>query len=379
MDTLKETFLNKKIPPFDKFFFTTVILLLIAGLFMFVSASLGILAKNPTKFYGVLFNQIVLGLGAGSLALYVGSRIPFKFWRAKAFWIFILSIGTTALVFVPGLGFKHGGAQRWLSLGPLSFQPAELLKIGFIIYFAGWLSWAKGKVREVKYGLLPLVILLGIIATVLFLQPDTKSFMLMTISAICMLIMAQVPWKHLFGMLGIVLVGLGILVVWKPYLRERVMTFANPNHDTSGASFQVNQAWIAIGSGGVFGRGYGQSIQKFSYLPEPQGDSIFAVVGEEMGLLGSTILLILYVVFSLRGLKIASETKDLFGKLLVTGLVILLTSQSFLNIASIVGLFPLTGVPLVFMSHGGTALLFSLFSVGIILNVSRYNNQKQSV
>ena len=356
----------------DKIFLGLVITLAIIGILMFISASLGVLAKNEAKFYGVLFNQIALGV-IGGVAVMVGCmRLDYKIWRKYSFIIFVTSIVLTLLVFVPGLGFKHGGAQRWLSLGPISLQPAEFLKIGFVIYFAAWLSWVKHRKQDFKFGILPLVILLGIIAAVLFKQPDTKSFILIVVAGCAMLFASGVSWKYIAGLALVAMIGLGSLAMFTPYLKDRVKTFLDPSHDISGSSYQLNQSMIALGSGGVFGRGYGQSIQKFSYLPEPQGDSIFAVVGEEFGFLGSTLLILLFVAFALRGLRIAARAPDLFSRLLVTGIVILLIAQSFLNIASIVGVFPLTGVPLVFISHGGTSLLLALAAVGIVLNISRY-------
>jgi cell division protein FtsW len=176
----------------------------------------------------------------------------------------------------------------------------------------------------------------------------------------------------------ICLIGFGAITVLafvRPYVMERIKTFINPSSDPRGSSYQLQQSLIAIGSGGAFGRGLGQSVQKFNYLPEPQGDSIFAVIGEEFGFLGTTLLLTLYVFFAIRGFKIALRAPDTFSRYLVVGLVTLLTAQSFLNIASLVGLFPLTGVPLVFISHGGTALMVALGAVGIILNVSRYTKK----
>ncbi len=355
----------------DKVFLGLTITLLAVGVLAFISASLGVLAKNETKFYGVLFNQIVLGLVGGTIALYIFSRIDYRFWRKYAFYIFLGAIGLTLLVFVPHLGFSHGGARRWIALGPVSFQPVEILKLAFIVYFAAWLSWTKGKIEDVKFGILPLAVLLGIIALVLFKQPDTKSFILMLIAGLAMLVVSGVPWKYILGLAGAGVIALAILVAFKPYLLDRIQTFVDPARDPSGSSYQLQQSLIAVGSGQMFGRGFGQSIQKFSYLPEPQGDSIFAVIGEEFGFVGATILIFLFVAFSLRGMRIANSSTDQFGKLLVTGLITLFVAQSFMHIASNIGLFPLTGVPLVFISHGGTSLLVTLAALGIILNVSR--------
>jgi cell division protein FtsW len=356
---------------FDKVFLGIVSVILIVGIFSFVSASLGVLAKSEAKFYGILFNQVLLGLTGGSIALFLVYKIDYRFWRKHAFYLFLGSILLTLLVFVPKLGFSHGGATRWVALGPVTFQPVEFLKIGFVIYFAAWLSWTKGKVEDFKFGILPLIILLAIIAGLLFKQPDTKSFILIMIAGLAMLLVSGVPWKYIFGMAAIGVVALGGLVLTKPYLLDRVHTFLDPSRDPSGSSYQLQQSLIAIGSGQTFGRGFGQSIQKFSYLPEPQGDSIFAVIGEEFGFFGSTLLILLYIAFMLRGMRIANTATDSFGRLVVTGLITLFIAQSFLHIASNIGLFPLTGVPLVFVSQGGTSLLVALASLGIILNVSK--------
>jgi len=184
------------------------------------------------------------------------------------------------------------------------------------------------------------------------------------------------PVKYILGFFGVAIVSFAILISLTPYLKQRVETFFNPNENSQSSSYQLQQSLIAIGSGGVLGRGLGQSIQKFNYLPEPQGDSIFAVIGEELGFLGCTILIFLYLSFALRGYRIAiRNAPDPFTKLLVIGFISIITAQSFMNIASIIGVFPLTGVPLVFISQGGTALLLSLGMIGIILNISRYRGK----
>ena len=359
----------------DRFFLTIFLLLTFIGLAMFISASLGIVARSEGTFYSVLFSQLVLGFGLGFLGMYFALKINYKFWRNYSFYIFLGSILLTAAVFIPSLGWSHLGAERWIQLGPLRFQPVEILKFGFVIYFAAWLSWAKNRVQDFKFGILPLGLLLAIIAVILFHQPDTKSFILIAVTGICMLFISGVSmkWITLLGM-GSVIV-LGTLVYSTPYLQERVKTFIDPSLDPQGSSYQIQQSLIAIGSGGIFGRGYGQSIQKFSYLPEPQGDSIFAVVGEELGFVGSTAIVILYLLFVLRGLRIANNSPDLFSRLLVSGIVILIVAQSFMNIASVTGVFPLTGVPLVFMSHGGTSLMVYLVAMGIVLQISRFQRQ----
>jgi len=358
----------------DKFFLIIIFLLLALGVAMFISASLGVLAKNEKTFYSILFSQLVLGLGLGFLGMYFFSKIHYKFWRKFSLFLFLGSILLTAAVFIPSLGWSHGGAERWLQLGPIpSFQPVEFLKFGFVIYLAAWLSWAKNRVQDFRFGILPFLIMIALIAVILLKQPDTKSFILITITGISMLFVSSVPFKYIFGTIFLAIFALGTLVYFKPYLQERVNTFINPSQDSKGSSYQIQQSFIALGSGGVFGRGFGQSIQKFSYLPEPQGDSIFAVLGEELGFVGAVGTIFLYLLFLLRGLRIANRAPDSFGGLLVYGIVILITAQSFMHIASVVGVFPLTGVPLVFMSQGGTALMVYMMAVGIVLNVSKFS------
>ena len=265
----------KKQKPFDAYFFWIVVTLTGIGLLSFISASLGILARSEEKFYGVLFNQIVLGLVGGFLALWVCSLIPYSFWRKYSFYFFIGAVLLTLLVFIPGIGFEHGGARRWISLGPVSFQPAEFLKVAFVIYFSAWLAWTRKKEGDFLFKIVPLVIILGIVGVALLRQPDTKSVILSACAACAMLFVSGVSWKKIILIIGGGVVVVGVLAYMRPYVRERIETFINPSRDPRGASYQLQQSLIAIGSGGVVGRGLGQSVQKFNYLPEPQGDSIF--------------------------------------------------------------------------------------------------------
>ncbi len=359
----------------DRFFLIIVFLLIGIGAAIFVSASLGILVKNKDIFYSVLRNQLVLGLGLGFLGMYACLKIDYKIWRKYSLVIFIGAILLTCAVFIPSLSLRHGGAERWIQFGGFSFQPVEFLKFGFIVYFAAWLSWVKSRVSNFKFGILPLFILLTIIAGILLQQPDTKSFILITITGIVMLFISGVPMKYILGFSGIAVLVLSTVVFFTPYLQSRVKTFLDPASDPSGSSYQIQQSLIALGGGGVYGRGFGQSIQKFSYLPEPQGDSIFAVWGEEMGFIGGVAVIILYVLFALRGFRIANHAPDLFSRLLVSGIVIMITAQSFMHSASVIGVFPLTGVPLVFMSHGGTALMVYMMAMGVIFQISKFQER----
>jgi cell division protein FtsW len=357
----------------DRFFLIIVGLLIAVGTTMFVSASLGILARNEKLFFSVLFTQLVLGLGLGLIGMYISSKIHYKFWRKYSFFIFLITIFLTVSVFIPHLGWSHGGAQRWIQVFGFSFQPVEFLKFGFIIYFAAWLSWVKNKVQDFRFGILPFSVMLGVIALILLKQPDTKSLILIGTTGIGMLFISGVSLKYILsiGVGGALL--LGTLLFFTPYLQERVKTFIDPSVDPRGSSYQIQQSLIALGSGGIFGRGLGQSVQKFNYLPEPQGDSIFAVLGEELGFVGVVGTIFLYLFFVLRGFRIANNSPDLFSRLLVSGIVILITMQSFMHIASVAGVFPLTGVPLPFMSQGGTSLMVYLIAVGIVFQVSKFS------
>jgi cell division protein FtsW len=237
----------------DKTFLGIVIVLVLVGLITFTSASLGILAKNEVEFNNVLFSQFVLGFAGGLIALYIGYKIPYKFIRKYSLIIFILSILATLLVFVPGIGLKLKGASRWISIMGFSFQPVELLKIGFIVYFSAWLSWAKTKVKSPLFSILPLVILIGTIGAILLKQPDTKSLILMTVTALIMLFVSGAPIKHLVVFFGIALIGFSILVYFTPYLKARIETFVKPQENSQTISYQLQQSLIAIGSGGIVG------------------------------------------------------------------------------------------------------------------------------
>jgi cell division protein FtsW len=353
----------------DKPFLVISVILLLTGFFIFSSASLGLLTREGAKLSSVMFNQIVFGIFLGGIALFVASKYDYLNYRKYSFYIFVSSLILTALVFTP-LGMEHGGAKRWLDLGFLSFQPAEFLKLSFVMYFSAWLAGVKTKVKTIKFGVIPFFILLGLVFLVLYFQPDNGTFLVISLTAFSMFFVAGAKWKHLLLIFLIAIIGFASIIYMRPYVLDRVMTFIHPTEDTLGSGYQINQSLIAIGSGQIFGRGFGKSIQKFNFLPEPTGDSVFAVSAEEWGFVGSFFLISLFMLFAYRGLYVASYSNNEFGRLLSTGIVILILSQSFLNIASMMGLFPLTGMPLLFVSHGGTALMFTLLEVGIILNIS---------
>lgn len=362
---------NDMLKNVDKTFLTITVLLITVGLFIFLSASLGILARDESKFVSIVIKQIVLGLGAGCILGYIILRVPIAFWKHNAIYFLIASSLLCILVFIPHVGFEHAGARRWVSLGLISFQPAEFLKIAMVLFAAGWFSVLKRDIVFPKKSLYPLLAMIAFSGMLLLKQPDTKSFILIIVSLVSIAYVAGMPLKYISIIFLCGLLVMIYLVFTRPYLMERVKTFFHPSHDRHNSSWQFEQAKIAIGSGKILGRGLGQSVQKFSYLPEPQGDSIFAVVGEEFGFLGSMVLILLFTGFTLRGYHIASKTKDTYSRYLVIGFITLLSTQSFMNIASIIGLFPLTGVPLVFVSHGGTSLMLCIGMAAIVLQISK--------
>lgn len=359
----------------DRTLLGITVILITAGFLIFSSASLGLLAREGARFSSVAFSQIVFGIIGGGIALFVMSQIHYRNWRQYAFYIYIAAIFLTLLVFVPGIGMSHGGASRWLSVGGFTMQPSEFLKIAFIIYMATYLSGIQKVIQTFQGGTLPFLIITGITGIVLLLQPDTDTFMVMAAAGTAMFVTAGGRWRDVafFAIGGVVL--LAILAFSRPYIMDRITTFINPELDPQGSGYQVKQSLIAVGSGGITGRGFGQSIQKFEYLPEPIGDSIFAVYAEEFGFIGSSLLIILLTFFSFRGFKIAAHANDLFGMLLVVGFMSLIILQAFLNIGAMIALAPVMGLPLPFISHGGTALMALLAAVGIVLNVSKYQKR----
>lgn len=355
----------------DKPFLFISVILIVVGFFIFSSASLSLLAKESSNYSSIAFSQTVLGLFLGTIAIIIASRLDFKIWKKSAFWFLLVAFILNILVLVPGIGLEHAGARRWIMLGPFSLQTSEILKLAFILYFAAWVSGVKEKIETFRFGFLPLLVLL-IISTVLLLkQPDTDNLIMIVLAGVAMFVTAGGKWRYvlLVGLVGVI--GIAFLASTRPYVMQRITTFLNPQTDAQGASYQVRQSLIAIGSGGLFGKGFGKSIQKFTYLPEPVGDSIFAVAGEEFGFVGSIVLILFFVFFATRGLKIASRVPNLFGRLAVVGIVIMIVSQAFVNIGAMLGVVPLSGITLPFVSHGGTSLFFTLFEVGIVLSISK--------
>ena len=355
----------------DKTLLVSTILLVAAGFFIFSSASMGLLAREGISYSSVAIKQFLIGFIAGGLVLVVGAKIPYKYWRTYALWLFGISLLSCILVFVPKIGFAHGGAKRWLNLGPYTFQPAELLKLGTVIYFAAWIATAKEKIKTFKYGALPLYIIIAVTGALLMKQPDTGTFMVLFFALVAMFVAAGGKWRYILLLFGISVLAIITLAFVRPYLMARFLTFLDPSKDSLGSGYQIQQSLIAIGSGRITGRGFGQSIQKFNFLPEPMGDSIFAVASEEFGFIGGASLIFLFLFFAMRGYFVSARIADPFGMTLATGIITLIIAQSFINIGAMLGVLPLTGIPLIFVSQGGTAMLFGLAEVGIVLNISK--------
>jgi len=363
--------MKAKLGKINKRFLIWTIILVVGGFFIFMSASLGELARNEIKFSNVAFNQLFYGLFLGSIACVFFSKIDYHVWKKYSFVFFIGSLLLTLAVFSP-IGIEHGGAKRWINLGFITFQPAELLKIAFIIYFAVWLSGLKEKVATLSWGLLPFSGFAAILGALLLSQPDTDTFFVIIFAALAMYVASGAKWRHFLVILFAGIAVLAFLYYTRPYIKQRIQVMIHTTQSNQTSGYQLNQSLIAVGSGQIWGRGFGQSIQKFHYLPEPIGDSVFAVAAEEFGFIGGLSILAIFVMFSLEGIRISLKSGDNFGRLMSLGIVILIVSQAFINIGGMLGVLPLTGIPLPFISHGGTALFITLVEAGIIMNISRH-------
>lgn len=367
----KGAVVTKQLFPVDKPFLVTIAVLLAFGLLMIMSAgvSYGQVRFDDSYYF---FKQQVVGLMVGAAVLYITATIDYHLWRRLVMPIFGIALILLILVFIPGIGVNVYGATRWIELGPIMFQPSEIMKLAIILYLAAWLS-DKGekKVADFNEGFVPFLGIILLIGFLIIKQPDTGTLGVICLMAMSIFFTAGAQVKHILSLVGAGFAALGLLILIAPYRLARLTVFLNPDHDPSGAGYQVSQALLAVGSGGLFGVGLGQSRQKFNYLPEPVTDSIFAVIGEEFGFIGCVLLVSLFLYLAWRGLRIAQGAPDMFGRLIVVGVVAWIIFQSFINISAIIGLIPLTGIPLPLISYGGTSLAVILAAVGIVLNVSR--------
>jgi len=269
------------------------------------------------------------------------------------------------MVFIPGIGISTMGAARWINLGFFSFQPAEIAKLVMVIYLASWFS-SKEKRRFLAF-----MMLFSLVVGLILLEPDMGTAMVLSILSLAIYFFSGASLFHFFVVLPAGILGVVGLIMVAPYRLSRFKTFLNLGNDPLGGSYHINQVLIAIGSGGIFGLGIGQSRQKFEYLPEAMTDSIFAIIGEELGFFGAVALIGAFLFFLYRGYKIAVGAPNLLGRLIAMGITFYIGVQTVINLAAMVSLIPLTGVPLPFISYGGTALVVEMAGVGILLNISR--------
>ena len=355
----------------DYLFIGLLAALVVFGIVMLASASSDLAKLRFGDSYYYLKHQIYFGLLPGIVGFFAAFFIPFRKFEKFAIPLLVISIIFLILVFTP-FGLKIKGSDRWLAFGPLTFQPGEIIKLTFLIFLGSWISRDKERIKSFIKGLVPFLILIGAVMGLLVAQPSTSIAVIIFLASGAMYFAAGARFRFLFAAGAILVAVVGAITLVTPYRMERIMTYLHPDSDPLGATYHINQAVTAIGSGGLFGVGYGQSTTKLKYLPEPIGDSIFAVIGEELGFIGALALILVFTLFTLRGFAIARRTPDTFGRLLVIGFMSLLGVQIFINIAAISGIIPLTGVPLPFVSYGGTALAVFLTMCGIVANISRY-------
>ena len=347
-----------------------ILILAIVGLAILSSAGLIDAQKKFGYSYYYLNHQLIY-LGLGLAAMFLMSKIDYKIWKKLSLLILFGSLVLMIMVFVPSFGLDLKGASRWINLVGFTFQPSEFLKLGLVIYLAAWFSGRDQRLENWSYGMAPFFLVLSFIAILLALQPDIGTLIVVSMISLGVYFLAGVSLKQFFGIILVLLIAIGGLIFIEPYRFNRIKAYLDPAGDPRGISYQVNQSMIAIGSGGLTGVGFGKSSQKYGLLPEVANDSIFAVAVEEIGLVGGVAIILLFLFLGFNMTQIAKNISDKFGILLVMGINIWIMSQAFINIAAISGLAPLTGIPLPFVSYGGTALISLLAGLGIVINVAK--------
>lgn len=346
--------------------------LLCFGLVMVYSASAAANYSDPSYW----FRRELLWVGLGLVAMFGATSIPYDRWRRISVPILVGALILLILVLV--VGEKLNGGQRWLPLGPFTFQPSELAKLAFTLYIADWLSRKGKQVSSFMYGLVPFAILTGVVIALIILQNDMGTAIIIATFAVAMFITAGANLLHLLPMMLSGVGAFAFIAYSTPFRLSRLEAFLDPLNCASSASYQVCQGIIALGSGGLTGLGLGASRQKAGYLPNPWTDSIFAVIGEELGLIGCAAIILLIIIVTYRAFRAGRRTPEMYGALLATGIACWIAVQSILNIGSVVALIPFTGVPLPFISFGGSSLVTTMAAVGILLNISRYSHYPSS-
>jgi cell division protein FtsW len=352
-----------------------VLLALVGGLTAFGLVMLAS-ATGPTGFqrfgdtYHFLKRQVLFGAIPGAVLLFLCARLPVGRWRSLAPYMLPAALGLLALGFIPGLRASYGSGS-WITVFGVSFQPSEIAKLLLILYFAWWLARRdREQLRSFWEGFLPFAVSVGIVIGVMMLQSDLGTTAIMVAFLLAMYVAAGAPLAHLAALLAAGFALFLFFIRIAPYRADRLKIFLRPDLDPQGVGYHINQAMLAIGTGGWLGLGLGKSRQKYQYLPEVAGDSIFAVVSEELGFLISTALIFAFVALVLRGLRVADRAEDAFARYVAVGISAWIGFQAILNVSAMVGLMPLTGVPLPFISHGGSAMVANLAAVGVLLSIS---------
>jgi len=356
----------------DFIFIASIAILLAFGLLMLFSASSSESYNIYKDSYFLIKRQLFLGVLPGGILFVIFSRLDFNIWQKLSKPLFIFCVLLLVLVLLPGFRADFGAAKSWFSFFGLSFQPSELAKFGLVCFLATFLApLTREDFFNWKKSFLPFLAVLGLIGFLLMKQPDLGTFMILFFIAMSMYFIAGGKITHLVSIFTVSIASIVGLIFVNPLRFNRLISFLNSKQDVLGISYHINQALLTIGSGGFWGLGWGHSRQKFQFLPEASSDSIFAIIGEELGFLFLLALLALFGFIFWRGLKIAETAPNRFGKLLVTGIMVWFISQTFINIASMTALLPLTGVPLPLVSHGGSAMAILLAALGIVASVSR--------
>lgn len=351
--------------------FLTVLTLLGIGLVMVYSASSVealVSYHDPTYF---LKRQIMWSL-VGLAAMFVAARIDYWKWARYAWPILAITMFLLLAVLVPHIGRDVNGARRWLGFGSLTFQPSEMSKISLVILFAATLTQTRFRADRFKEGVIPHLVALGIVCALIIKEPDLGTALALAGTVVTMMWVAGTPTAQLGGLAGVGLPLVLGLIMTSSYRRARFFAFLDPQKDPQGSGYHIIQSLYALGSGGLFGVGLGGSALKYFYLPEQHTDFIFAIIGEELGLIGTVSILLLFFLFAWRGLRIAMTAPDRFGAVLATGITCMIILQAFINMAVVTASVPITGIPLPFLSYGGSSLVFALAGVGILLNISKH-------
>ena len=346
--------------------------IVLIGLAVLASASAVEGVERFEDGYYFLKHQLINGVLPGIVLFFIFSKIDYHLIKKVAPIALGITVFFLVLVLIPGIGVSFGGARRWINVfGLFNFQPSEIIKITFLVYLASWLSAKKDDIKKTKDIFITFVFSLGIVSMLLMMEPDLGTLSVIIAFSFVMYFVAGGKLSHIGIFLGIMAIGLALMILIEPYRFDRFSVFLHPELDPKGIGYHVNQAMMAVGSGGVFGLGYGHSRQKYNFLPEVTSDSIFAIMAEELGLIVVIGILFLFLNFLLRGINIARSAHDDFGKLLGVGIVAWIGYQTLAHIGANIALVPLTGVPMPFFSYGGTALASLFAAIGIMANISK--------